>query len=302
MLKLIHSFQVSRFKVVTAKWIAGVIILSITMLIGILLALLYLFAAKNIVLEQVHIIRLLLLFFVSFLYVLCFYQVSLFISCLVNSSQMSIVIMFFVWAITLFITPNISVLLGKQFSPIPPMDYISGEDREISKQFDELKSEAFKKNYNDIEDIQQNEKNAAWQVHQDYLNNLKKQCRMAVKFSIISPAPFFDFAAELLTGTSVADYENFMGRVRFINNEYTQILLKFIRGEKTFPDYKNYIEESCNILSNESLKDIRLPLGRSIASCVSFYCMDSSVGRNSLFPDSYILSSQNHIILKQRLL
>ena len=266
-LKLMHSFSVSRFKVVTGKWMSGAIILAVAMLAGILCALVYLQVVLGIVLEAAHIIRLLALFLISMLYVLVFFQLALFFSCWLRSSQMAIVGMFLVWTISLFITPTVSIMASKQISPLPPLDFLHKEELKVSRKYDELKIEASKKNES-LSSIFEDQKHAQWQVRLDYLNKLREQRRTAGLLSGFSPAPLYDSAAEYISGTSVNDYDYYMNRVRQVNEEYSRTINTFRKSGKSFEELKTYFTELCGVATHASLSDIRLPLSESIVLAI----------------------------------
>ena len=245
-LKLIHSNQVSRFKVISAKWLAGVLILSVILLLGFIFSLLYLQLVPKIIFEKVELFRLFLLFSVSLIYLLIFFQTALLFSCIVRSSQLSLVCLFLIWAFSIFIIPNLATISGKYLSPVPPMDYVF-DNRSV----DDEKVRA---------------------VNQHFINQLQAQRQKIVSFSYLSPSAVFEFAAEFLASTSVADYDRFMNQVHFISEKWREIQLhshsEEIVGESKifkiikldFSDLKKDNIQKVTLLFNGSIDNNRLPL------------------------------------------
>jgi ABC-type transport system involved in multi-copper enzyme maturation permease subunit len=218
MLKLVHANSASRLIIISAKWISGNLILGLTILLGLIIGLLYLFSLKRIVLNSEELTRMFAIFSLAIFYVLFFFQAALLASCACRSSQMAIMSMLILWTTLIFITPNFCVLAGKHISPVPPLDFLARELHEIDDKYDE--KEKFAKSREEWDAIQDEMYQADWNMKKYVLDRMKRQRQTTVLLSIISPAPTFAFAAAYLAGTSVKDYEAFMNRARLESARY----------------------------------------------------------------------------------
>jgi len=266
-LKLTLAYNVARLNLITAKWLAGNLILIISVLFGVLVGFIYLQFVQNILFSGAEIIRLAGLFLLSLLYLLFFFQLALFFSCLSRSSQQAIISLIWIWMLLLFIGPDLSIVFGKQIAPIPVLDFLETEERKLEQKFDHLKYQT-----NDREErdkIREQEKQAEWQLRQHYLNQLKSQKRTVVQISSLSPASAFQFAAEYLAGTSVNDYEHFMERVRLENQNYSEIFKRTIMP-KTFEEGRQRFLQLGNLLKNASSDSNRLSLQKSCVNASPF--------------------------------
>ena len=267
-LKVVHSNYISRLGVISSKWLAGAAVLSAALLAALLISLIYLTAVKGIVFNSGESLRLLLMFLLSLLYILCFYQAALFLSCVVRSSHASIVSMFLIWAVSLFIVPNVSVMLGKGLTPIPATDYLSTAVREIDHEYTEMKRAA--KSREEMQDVYARENQDTWQLQLEFLNRLRQQRRTAVLLSMVSPAPVYDFASEIAAGTTVDDHFAFMDRVRAVNEFYTEKVNSLSGGDRSFENTKNYFMDIVAYIAGASRSNNRLSFRGSIVRVFPF--------------------------------
>ena len=241
MLKLVQAQNVSRLKVIAGKWLAGSIVLGCTMLLGLLLGMIYLLLIKGIVFDNIHVVRLILIFTLAVIYVLFFFQFALLSSCILRSSQMTIMVMLFIWTLAIFIMPNFSLLIGKTISPLPPIDDLSMRTRKIAKEADIKKWQT--KSSEERDRIRKQEYRDIWQIQKYHLDQMKQQRQTSMLISLISPAPTFAFATEYLAGTSVADYEVFMERARLESaNWFKQQFPKDMTPEKLLSLRRQYLQ------------------------------------------------------------
>jgi ABC-type transport system involved in multi-copper enzyme maturation permease subunit len=267
-LKIVHSNYISRRRVITSKWISGAAVLASGLLAALLISLLYLTAVKGIVFTAGESLRLLFLFLLSLLYILCFYQTALLISCAVRSSHVSIVSMFLIWAVSLFIVPNISVMLGKSITPIPATDYLSTAEREIGRKYDVMKQPG--KSREETQNIYKREYQETWQIQLEFLNRLREQRRTAVLLSLISPAPVYDFASEIAAGTTIDDHFAFMDGVRAVNELFTEKFNSFPDGKESFESRKNFTIDLVAYVSGASRADHRLSFRGSMVRALPY--------------------------------
>ena len=267
-LKQVCSNSVSRMTIIMAKWAAGTTIIILTLLFAVGMAVLYLVLAQGIVPDDGQGIRILLLFCASLLYVMIFYQCSVLASSVVSSSKSSMLVMLIFWVVSIFIVPDIGSMLGKYLSPIPALDYTFQEENFISDKYKKLENEQRKSGDRaSALSLRQRKAHEVWQMQKHYLDALHKQRRTVVAVSLISPAVVFDNVTELITGTSVADYERFMDRARMVNEKTANMRNEyFAQKERTFDFRKEFNIGLNELITQTSLADNRLVIDESIKS------------------------------------
>lgn len=267
-LKQICSNSISRMTIFIAKWAAGTVILIAALLFAVSMAVLYLVLAKGIVPDVGQGLRILLLFCTSLLYTMIFYQCSVLASSVVSDSKSSMLIMLIFWAVTIFIIPDIGTMFGKHLSPVPSLDYTWLEEDAISDKYTKIEKEQSESgDRTAARSLRQRKAHEVWQMQKYYLDTLHKQRRAAIAASLLSPAVVFDTAAELLAGTSVADYERFMDRARMVNEETAKMKNDYFSRKKRTFDYRKEFNVGLNeLITHTSLADNRLALDESINS------------------------------------
>jgi ABC-type transport system involved in multi-copper enzyme maturation permease subunit len=269
-LKMIHSQNVSRRTLLNGKWLANSLLLGICVFLFLLFSLLYIMLSKNIILETQDVIRLFLFFIFSFLFALLFFQTSLLISCIFRSSPSVLITVFLIWLLSLFILPNIGLLISKGFVEIPPLDYTHNEEQKIFKAYSEKGREAAKAGDTDkVADLMYEREDTVWGVKQHYLNRLKNQRAMYELLSLISPSQVYSFASEHIMGTSISDYDMYMNRVRLENENYT----KQVRIMRTTPQPERRSLTFGVFLSitDASAQNNRNQLGKSIYNALLYF-------------------------------
>ncbi len=267
-LKLIHANNVSRLKVITAKWCAGTLALLFSLSVGILVALIYQNFARHIVFGFEDIIRIGVFFTVSLLYLFVFYHGSLLLSCVVKSSHTAIVGMFLIWTVCLFILPNLGIFVARQIIPSPPFDYARTEVYKVNKGYWDKMLALDRNDRKKYLAVRAEQKQAVFGVKQNFINSLLEQRAMAVLLSTISPAALYDFAAEYITGTSVDDHTVFMSRVHHANDMYYSYTLK--QRNLSTEERKSLIVSTEEAITSISLDSNRMPLMKSVMKALPF--------------------------------
>ncbi len=268
-LKLIMANSVARQTFVFAKWSAGLAVMAAALIFALIFALLYLYTFLHIGLDAEHGARIMALFGFSLLYMLIFYQLAFLASSIAKSSNMAMVALVIFWVMTTFILPNSVTMLGKYFTPTPPIDYIRMEEDAISKKYSAAMTNSREDNTKILE-VRENIQRDIGRAQQHYINSLRKQYSAAVAWSLLSPASIFDNAAEIVSGTSISDYDQFMERVRVTNESYAS-LIKNWKFENRLFEYRKQFNITVNeLITDASLDNNRLGLGKSIEKASSY--------------------------------
>ncbi|MFC1551425.1 ABC transporter permease [Candidatus Latescibacterota bacterium] len=266
-LKMIHAQNVSRRTLLNGKWLANSLLLGICIFLFILFSMLYVMLSKNIIFNTQDVIRLFLFFLFSFLFALLFFQASLLISCIFRSSQSVLITVFLIWLLSLFILPNIGLLISKRFVEIPPLDYVRTEQHKIYEQMQKEASTGERpRGQNLMYEIQ----DAVWGAKQHYLNRLKEQRAVYDLLSLISPSQVYSFASEHIMGTSIRDYDMYMNRVRLENENYTK-QVKIMSATPPPPNFRALQFGVFLSVAEASAQNNRNPLGRSIYNAMPYF-------------------------------
>jgi ABC-type transport system involved in multi-copper enzyme maturation permease subunit len=244
-LKLTLSNKVPRDRLILGKVIGGFISLLIPLIIPLILGLLVLLVYPNISLAGQDWVRLLLMFFMFFLYLSVFFTLGLLVSARMSKSSTSFLVLLFIWVVFVTIIPKVSVMTAAQLKPIPSVHEITAKKDAFLQQIqggaqkrvlDWMKENAPKqgedqKAYQEkfkkfLEDFQQeatskiDENNAA--LERDYQARKRSQERLAINISRISPASALTFSTMSLARTGLDEHERFLASVRAYKPIFTR--------------------------------------------------------------------------------
>jgi len=157
-------------------------------------------------------VKLGMFFLSSLLYLAVFFSLGLFISSITHRPSSSLVISLFMWALIVFVIPNLGNILARQFVTIPSVQQlevkrehiwikevfdlehnIKPSDRTISKQ-----REAFNKVLNNI-----NSEND--RLIDDYRNRFDRLVNLSKTITQFSPSAAFTYLATDIAGTGILE-------------------------------------------------------------------------------------------------
>lgn len=269
-LKLIMANPVSRRTVLLAKISAGASLLAVVLLTGCIAALTIQTLAGGFIIEPAIVVRFGMIALTSLLYLLVFFLATACISSMIRSSHTTVVTMFTVWGILLFIIPTTAVMIGAYVSRIPPSDYLQRRENELNKEYyTRLREEQPAINSERGKQLRNDTNYAIWLMKTDYLNSLRTQQRFITRFSLVSPSVALDAAASYLAGTSAADYDIFMDRVRLVNTAYTRQVEK-LSGKIPQGERISIIRETVETIFEASAHDNRLNILKSVERALPF--------------------------------
>ncbi len=129
-LRMILANSVSRSAVIMGKQLGGALTFLTPYLIVVLMGLILMSLAGARLSAEEH-LRLLLFVLLAAIYALCFYSLSMFISTMTASTTTSIIASLLLWAILVFIVPNIAPFIAKGFVEVPSTDLIEESRQRI---------------------------------------------------------------------------------------------------------------------------------------------------------------------------
>ena len=210
-LRLMLSNSVSRAKILLGKWLGNYLSLAVPFLLVTALGMALLNLDSSIRFSPGNVGRIALMLLFSLIYIALFLSLGIFVSTLTRRSAESIVILLFLWAILVFIIPNLGTLLARQLVDVPSVIALSEKrdqvwTREIllaelerqEAQSDASKTVDWRARYREI-----NREND--EIEADYRNKFNRLVRFSKNLNRVSPAAGFVYALTEIAGTGVGE-------------------------------------------------------------------------------------------------
>jgi ABC-type transport system involved in multi-copper enzyme maturation permease subunit len=255
-LKLLLSGTVARHQVLLGKLIAGLITLSVPVIITYIVGLVVLLSYHMVTLSGSDWIRIGLMFGVSLAFTAVLFQFGLLFSSLARRSAISMVLGLFIWIIFAIVVPNASVHLATQLNPLESQEKRDSRmmslKEELDRELGNVKvdfskslvtsddSDVFEGYYAKRRDIYwlraDQEKNALTipiklryankflETEQSNLNSFFAQKSLARKLSYVSPISTYENVMSILAGTDINSFHYFIDLVRSHRNEVVEYI------------------------------------------------------------------------------
>jgi len=210
-LRLMLSNSISRAKVLLGKWLGNYLSLAVPFLLVTALGFALLNLDSNIRFSSNDMGRITLIIAFALIYMALFLSLGIFISTLTRRSAASIVILLFLWALLVFVIPNLGTLLARQLVDVPSVTALSekrdqvwtrevllGEIERQKAQTDSTRTVDWRARYREI-----NREND--QLEADYRNKFNRLVGLSKNINRISPAAGFVYAVTEIAGTGVGE-------------------------------------------------------------------------------------------------
>ena len=201
-LRQMISNTVKRPILIIGKWAGGFTSFILPFFMAVLLGTILLSLSPMVDMNTRNLVKLGLFLLSSVIYLAVFFSLGLLISCLTHRSSTSLVISLFVWAILVFLIPNLGNILARQLVRIPTVQQL------------ELKREHswvvnwFKKDRTDrSEHKKMDSRLRAYndKLTEDYRNHFNRLVKVSQNITRISPAAAFTFLATDIMGTGMSE-------------------------------------------------------------------------------------------------
>ncbi|MGA2624171.1 MAG: ABC transporter permease subunit [Bacteroidota bacterium] len=226
-LRLIYANSIPRHVLLLGKFVGGLTIILLVLLIGTIVSLLILIFSPAISLSSADSIRFLCIFSVSALYLTCFCTLSLFISVIVDRPSIALTILLQVWIFLSIIYPNLATVAAENWYKLPSDQEIIQQKRaafqkyedELARNEAEFNKQIMSGQYASGDILQKNvelkSKKAEVEhgVDLDFSRQLTRQLELAQTLSILSPAALYDQATIRYARTGMEQFEKFMDAV-----------------------------------------------------------------------------------------
>jgi ABC-type transport system involved in multi-copper enzyme maturation permease subunit len=257
-LSLMVSNSVSRGKIITGKWTGNFFSLSIPFLLVTALGFAFMNFDSDIRFQGHHLARLGLIILLSLLYTALFLSIGIFISSVTKKAAVSLVILLLLWAILVFIIPNLGTLLARQMVSVPSVRALSEKKQQIwTREVLLLEMERrankdididriFKSHFQTIAREQD-------QLEEDYRNKFNRLVRISKNINRISPVASLAYGITDIAGTGVAEEAHLMQEVI----KYKNTVLENLLAEKKEHQAFRYMYRSLGkVFAEGSLFDI----------------------------------------------
>ncbi len=233
-LRLVLSNRVSRWQIITGKWLGILTVVLIPLIIGFLLNLLIIIIS-GIDLSGKDFVVILYFILVAILFLSFNILLGFLISALTSRPVVSLSISLIVWVILNIAAPSISWLMAKELTPVRSLAKIHATHNE--KRNELLNSDRYYAGWRgEFWGQPPNElvlKRAAWidaldelyvATWMDYVNNVFAQTRKGINVSKISPYSLFRFIGETISDNGFSGFVRFYDQARRYQDLYHNFL------------------------------------------------------------------------------
>lgn len=254
-LKLMLNNSLSRAKVLIGKWIGNFLSLSVPFFLVTLLGfvLLNLDPEINFFFSFNNLYRFALILIISLIYIALFLSLGILISTLSKKASTSIVILLFIWAILVFVIPNLGTLLARQVVDVPSVIALS-EKRQQTWTREVLlgiKDKNMITHFNNI--IDEDDK-----LEEDYRNKFNSLISLSKNINRISPAASFVYAVTEIAGTGIGEEAHLKREViRYKNHIFPEVISAGSTDEeKEYPAFTYNYRTLSQVFAQGALFDV----------------------------------------------
>ncbi len=197
------SSDLKRSTLILGKWIGGFTSFILPFFIAVLLGTIFVTLSPMVDMNPGNWLKLGLFLLGSVIYLAVFFSLGLLISCLTHRSSTSLIISLFVWAIFVFLIPNLGNILARQLVPIPTVQQL-----ELKREHIQIRTEI---EVNRLPDWPERKKaieranSEREMLAEDYRNRFNRLATLSKNITRISPAAAFTFLTTDMMGTGMLE-------------------------------------------------------------------------------------------------
>jgi ABC-type transport system involved in multi-copper enzyme maturation permease subunit len=248
-LGLMLSNSLSRAKVLLGKWIGNFLSLSIPFLLVTILGFVLLNLDSDIYFSSNNLIRLILIILITLIYIALFLSLGILISALTKRATTSIVVLLSIWALLVFIIPNLGTLIARQKVDVPSVIALSEKRQQIwtREVLLRITKGNWETHFNNINN--ENDK-----LEEDYRNKFNRLLRLSKNINRISPVACFVYAVTEITASGVGEEAHLKREIiRYKNQIFLDILYN---DKKEYPAFKYRYRSLSQVFAQGALFDI----------------------------------------------
>jgi len=214
-LRLMLANNVSRATILLGKWLGNFLSLAVPFGLVTLLGIVLLTLDPGTRFSAEQIGRLGLILVLTFVYVAFFLSLGIFISTVTRRAASSLIILLFIWALIVFVIPNLGTLLARQVVDVPSVRALSEKRQQVWTR-EVLLS---------LEEGRQAGVRGGWAGHiatineeidrlqEDYRWRFDRLVRLSKNINRLSPAASYVYAVTDIAGTGISEEMNLKGEI-----------------------------------------------------------------------------------------
>jgi ABC-type transport system involved in multi-copper enzyme maturation permease subunit len=232
-LRLMLANNVSRARILLGKWVGNFLSLAVPFGLVTLLGVALLSLDPEVRLTAAHLGRLGLILALTFVYIAFFLSLGILISTLTRRAAASIVVLLFIWALVVFVIPNLGTLLARQMVDVPSVRALSEKRQQVWTREVLLSiGESRRTGGNWAEHVRTiNQEDD--RLEEDYRAKFDRLVRLSKNINRLSPAASFVYAVTDIAGTGIGEESRLKGEVvRYKNSIVQRMIASIISGAK----------------------------------------------------------------------
>lgn len=244
-LRLMLANTVSRAKILSGKWLGNFLSLAVPFMLVTLLGIVFLSLDPDIHFSSGHILKLLLIFVMTLVYIAFFLSLGILISTLTKRAASSIVILLFIWALLVFIIPNLGTLLARQMVNVPSVRALSEKRQQVwtREVLLSIKGEgSWAEHFRTISE--ENDR-----LEEDYRIRFNRLVNLSKNINRLSPAASFVYAVTDIAGTGIEEESHLKREVVRYKDSIIQDIISSIFSDSRTKEYPAF-RYNCRTLSD----------------------------------------------------
>jgi len=257
-LRLMLSNSVSRAKILTGKWLGNFLSLSVPFLLMTFLGFALINLDPGVGFPVSSIGRFFILILTALVYIALFLSLGILVSALTRRAASSLVILLLIWAVTVFVVPNLGTLVARQIVDVPSVKALSEKQDQLwTREVLQMEIERRAKNDRGTGDLVKKHfetiNRELNQMEEDYRNKFDRLVRLSKNINRLSPAASFVYATTELAGTGIGEESRLKEDVLRYKDS---VLSNLERGEKQVPAFAYRYRTVGQVLSQGGLFDL----------------------------------------------
>ncbi len=236
-LRQILSHPLGRIKLLTAKYAAIMVTVTVPLIIGILLSLIIVGISVPSILTIVNLSRIILILLLALMYLSIFAFLSLLVSSFIHDSSVVLLTLLVVWVIFAIIVPNTAGIISEKFSTVPSEYKIAQEvmpmiQQQVWTKIGKIRERVDNGELKTEEEIRRESDNAFNEGQDDlikhnasYFNAMKERADLAREISRLSPTSLFQYASESIAESGPMREEKFIREAKEYGVIYDHYIL-----------------------------------------------------------------------------
>jgi ABC-type transport system involved in multi-copper enzyme maturation permease subunit len=257
-LRLMLSNSVSRAKVLAGKWLGNYLSLAVPFLLVALIGFLLMTLDPQVRFGAAGTGCFLLLLAVALLYIALFLSLGILVSALTRRAAASLVVLLLVWAVAVFVLPNLGTLVARQLVDVPSVKALSEkrqqtwtreillaivEGRAQGRQAGDVNRKTHLEAINTEFD----------KLEHDYRLKFDRLVRLSKTINRLSPAASFVYAATELAGTGIGEESRLKDEIIRYKNAVFQ---EFDQGRKDHAAFAYRYRSAGQVLAQGGMFDL----------------------------------------------